>query len=53
MHKLSVNWGGRASFSVTSFFSEITQGIFIKFGYLYYSREDYILILCILDRASL
>jgi hypothetical protein len=44
MHKLSANCGGSACFSVTSFFSEITQGIFIKFGYLYYSREDYILI---------
>jgi len=36
--------GRQCLFSVTSFFSEITQGIFIKFGYLYYSREDYILI---------
>jgi len=43
MHKLSVNWGGSACFSVASFFSETTQGICIKFGYLYYSQDDYIL----------
>jgi hypothetical protein len=43
-HILSVNWGGSACIFVTSFFSEITQGVFIKFDYLYYSRENYILI---------